>query len=160
MRPKPHVIEPHADVANELRPLHLILGELLGFKRPVTSEIDLMERLERGLPASSVQALRTRAGLTESEVYQYIAPRRTLQRRETERQPLAADEADRTIRIARAAARAQQVFSGKPAYAIEWLRGAQRSLGGRAPIEALTSEPGARAVDELLIGIEHGMFGA
>jgi uncharacterized protein (DUF2384 family) len=64
------------------------------------------------------------------------------------------------VRIARAAARALQVFSAKPAYVHEWLRSDQRSLGGRTPLAALASEPGARAVDELLIGIEHGMFGA
>lgn len=146
------------DLAGEAS-IHKKLGELLGLKGVVTSEVDLIARLEKGLAVGAVRSLQSRGGLSDEELHQLIAPRRTLNRREAEHQPLSADEADRAIRIARATARAQKVFSAKPDYAREWLRCSQRVLGGRTPLEVLTSEPGARAVDELLIGIEHGMFG-
>jgi putative toxin-antitoxin system antitoxin component (TIGR02293 family) len=159
MRAEKDVREAIAEEAEASYSLHRNVGELLGLKLSIASEVDLVDRLEKGLPAGVVQALRTRAGLSDEEIYQLIAPRRTLNRREAERQVLSRDEADRVVRVARIAARAQQVFSAKPVYALEWLRTAQRALGDRTPIQLLVSDAGARAVEELLIGIEYGQFG-
>lgn len=73
---------------------------------------------------------------------------------------LSREEADKTVRIARVTARAQQVFGGKPDYAADWrLRTTKSALGDRTPMQALVTESGALAVEELLVGIEHGMFG-
>ncbi|MFI4914390.1 MAG: antitoxin Xre-like helix-turn-helix domain-containing protein [Steroidobacterales bacterium] len=159
MRAEPHIRRRMAEESGSRGSLHLRVGELLGLKVAVTSEVDLIDCLEKGLPIGSVQALRTRVGLTDEEVYALIAPRRTLNRREAEHQVLSRDEADRAIRVARIAARAQHVFSAKPTYALEWLRTAQRTLGDRTPIQVLGSDAGARAAEELLVGIEHGLFG-
>lgn len=134
------------------------LAKLLGLRSPLHSEIDVIKRLERGLPTTAVRSLRAQAGITEEETYQLIAPRRTLERRESERHVLSPEEADKTVRIARVTARAQGVFGGKPGYTGEWLRTPLEAIGGRTPLQALASESGARAVEELLIGIEHGMF--
>lgn len=103
-------------------------GWLLGLNAPVRSEVDLVERLEKGLSVNAVRSLRGRLGLTDEETYQLVAPRRTLTRREAEGQPLTDEEADRVVRIARVAARAQQVFGARPEYAQEWLRTPQRSI--------------------------------
>jgi len=62
------------------------------------------------------------------------------------------------VRIARVTARAQQVFSGPAGYAVAWLREPKSELGDRTPMQLLATESGARAVEEQLIGIEHGMF--
>jgi uncharacterized protein (DUF2384 family) len=59
---------------------------------------------------------------------------------------------------ARVTARAQQVFSGKPEYAADWLRSAKSALGDSTPIQALSTVSGALAVEELLVGIEYGLF--
>lgn len=133
-------------------------GWLLGLATPMRSEVDLMERLEKGLSVNAVRSLRARLGLTDEEIYQLVAPRRTLTRREVEGQPLSAEEADRAVRIARVAARAQQVFGARPEYAQEWLRAPQRALGDRPPIRLLGRESGARAVEELLLALEHGFL--
>jgi putative toxin-antitoxin system antitoxin component (TIGR02293 family) len=138
--------------------LYARIGALLGLKSAVHSEVDLIERLEKGLGVASVQSLRSRVGLTDAETFELIAPRRTLNRRETSGQLLSREEADKTVRVARVAARAQQVFGGKPDYAAEWLRSANSALGDRTPMQALLTESGALAVEELLVGIEHGMF--
>jgi putative toxin-antitoxin system antitoxin component (TIGR02293 family) len=135
------------------------LGQLLGLKSVLHSEVDLIDRLEKGLPISTLQALRARAGLTDEETYALIAPRRTLNRREALHQALSPEEADKAVRIARVTAHAQQLFSGEPAYAAEWLRAPHSAIGGRTPMQALATESGARAVDEILGHIEHGMFG-
>jgi putative toxin-antitoxin system antitoxin component (TIGR02293 family) len=50
------------------------------------------------------------------------------------------------------------VFAGQPAYAAAWLRDPKSSLGDRTPLQLLATESGALAVEEQLIGIEHGMF--
>lgn len=137
--------------------LFALIARLLGLKA-VHSEVDLIERLERGLNVATVHSLRQRANLTDHETYQLIAPRRTLTRREAAGQLLSPEEADKTVRIARITARAQQVFAGRPEYAAAWLREPKASLGDRTPMQLLASESGALAVEEQLIGIEHGMF--
>jgi putative toxin-antitoxin system antitoxin component (TIGR02293 family) len=42
--------------------------------------------------------------------------------------------------------------------ALQWLRGGQRALGGRAPFELLGTDPGAEAVEDLLGRIEYGVI--
>jgi uncharacterized protein (DUF2384 family) len=44
--------------------------------------------------------------------------------------------------------------------AVQWLQEANRSLGGRSPLAVLTEDTpeAAEVVDELLYGIEYGMF--
>jgi putative toxin-antitoxin system antitoxin component (TIGR02293 family) len=147
---RPTVVESPADS------LYTLIGMLLGLK--VHSEVDLIERLEKGLTITAVQHLRTRAALTDAETFQLIAPRRTLSRREASGQLLTPEEADKTVRVARVTARAQQVFAGQPAYAARWLRESKSALGDRTPLQALATESGALAIEELLVSIEHGMF--
>jgi putative toxin-antitoxin system antitoxin component (TIGR02293 family) len=136
--------------------LYSLIGTLLGLK--VHSEIDLMERLEKGLHIAAIQHLRARGPLSDAETFQLIAPRRTLSRREESRQTLTPEEADKTVRIARAIAQAQQVFAGQPKYAAQWLREPKSHLGNRTPLQSLATESGALAVAEMLLCIEHGMF--
>jgi putative toxin-antitoxin system antitoxin component (TIGR02293 family) len=136
--------------------VYTLIGIILGLK--IRSEVDLIDRLEKGLTSAAVQHLRARAPLTDAETFQLIAPRRTLARRETSGQRLTPEEADRTVRVARVTARAQQVFAGQPGYAAEWLREPKSALGDRTPLQALATEFGALAVEEVLVGIEHGMF--
>ena len=158
MRTEHHVREALPKTFEEQESVYERAAKLLGLTAPVHSEIELVDRLEKGLSVHAVWSLRARAQLTDEEIYGLIAPRRTLNRRETERQPLSADEADRAVRIARVVARAQQMFSGKRTYAPEWLRTPQHALGDRSPLQVLSRESGARAVEEILLGLEHGIF--
>jgi putative toxin-antitoxin system antitoxin component (TIGR02293 family) len=137
--------------------LPALTAQLLGLKA-VHSEVDLLERLEKGLTIATVHSLQVRANLTDAETYLLVAPRRTLNRREASGQLLSSEEADKAVRVARVTARAQQTFAGQPAYAAAWLREPKSSLGGRTPLQLLATESGALAVEEQLIGIEHGMF--
>jgi putative toxin-antitoxin system antitoxin component (TIGR02293 family) len=137
--------------------LHALTAKLLGLKA-VTSEVDLIERLEKGLTISTVRSLRVRANLSDEETYQLIAPRRTLNRRGASGLLLSSKEADKAVRVARVTARALQVFAGQPGYAAAWLREPKSSLGDRTPLRLLATESGALVVEEQLIGIEHGMF--
>jgi len=65
---------------------------------------------------------------------------------------------DRALRIARVAARAEEVF-GNRNQAVDWLRTANRSLGGRQPFELVGTDAGAELVVDVLGRLEYGVFG-
>lgn len=138
--------------------LYSRLSGLLGLTVPVVSEVDLAQRIEQGLPVDAVQSLRAQLSLTDAETATLVAPRRTLHRRASGEQVLSSQEADRAIRVARVTARAQEVFVAMPAYVSEWLRTANPQLAQHTPLAMLTTESGARAVEELLLGLDHGIF--
>ena len=48
--------------------LYAITAKLLGLKA-VHSEVDLIERLEKGLTIATVHSLRVRANLSDAEIY-------------------------------------------------------------------------------------------
>src|SRR3984893_15102702 len=112
---RPPAVEPPVES------LHARVGVLLGLRPAVRSEVDLIERLEKGLSVAALQNLRTRTELTDAETFELIAPRRTLSRREASDQMLSCEEADKTVRVARVTARAQQVFGGQSDYAADLL---------------------------------------
>jgi putative toxin-antitoxin system antitoxin component (TIGR02293 family) len=147
-----------AATAREEPSLYQTIGQLLGLGELVQSEVDLARSVERGIPARAVERMRKQLGLQDEEVHRLIVPRRTLSRRVAAKAPLSAEESDHAVRVARVMALARRVFAGKPEYAQTWLREPKKALDGRAPIEVIATGPGARAVEEMLVGIEHGMF--
>jgi putative toxin-antitoxin system antitoxin component (TIGR02293 family) len=123
----------------------------------VTSPADLLRFVTgRHLTLDVVPALRAH-GLLASEIYSIVIPQRTLtHRRATGQKHLSADEADRAVRLARIAALAEHAFGDRDR-ALHWLRKPKRFLGGRTPIDLLTSAEGTRLVEEKLLQLEHGM---
>lgn len=158
MRAARPVVAEGTHAAENAAGFYAAIGQLLGLAGGVHSEVDLAQRVERGIPARSVEQLRTHLALNDEEVYRLIAPRRTLARRLASKEPLTPQESDHAVRVARVTVLARRVFAGKPDYAPLWLRESKQSLGGRAPLDVLATGPGARAVEEMLIGIEHGLF--
>lgn len=132
-----------------------LTGDKLGVSK-VRSGEDLASLVEKQLPATAVKAL-VRGGLTDAEVYQLIVPRRTLAHRIAKHQPLSKDESDKAVRVARITALAEQVF-GEAGRAWRWLRKPKRRFDGKTPVEMLTTEAGARLVEEMIGQIEHGIF--
>jgi putative toxin-antitoxin system antitoxin component (TIGR02293 family) len=121
----------------------------------VKSEGDLMRGIERGLPTAALDALAER-GVTGHEIHGLIIHRRTLSHRKQNHQRLTPDESDRTVRIARIAVLADEVF-GDRERASRWLRRATRRYDGRMPIEMLATEVGTRLVEEMLYQIDEGI---
>ncbi len=99
----------------------------------------------------------TRHGFSEEEIWALVVPKRTLARRVADDEPLTIEETDKAIRLERIAALADRVF-GNPAKAHRWLRKPKAMLNGTPPVAFLASETGARAVEEMLYQIQHGMF--
>jgi putative toxin-antitoxin system antitoxin component (TIGR02293 family) len=99
----------------------------------------------------------SRHGYSEEEIFSLVVPKRTLARRKAAKEALTVEETDKALRLERIAVQAERVF-GEPEKAHRWLRKAKRELHGETPLAYLASEAGARAVEEMLFRIEHGIF--
>jgi putative toxin-antitoxin system antitoxin component (TIGR02293 family) len=85
-----------------------------------------------------------------------IAPR-TLSRRKEEGR-FTSEESERLLRVARVFGTAEGLFRGNREAARRWLSKPKRALGGRVPLDLVTTEVGAREVEDLIHRIEHGVF--
>ena len=84
-------------------------------------------------------------------------PKRTLARRQAAKEPLSVEETDKAVRLGRIDKMAEKIF-GDASKAHRWLRKPKRALGGDTPLAYLATEAGARAVEEMLNQIDHGIF--
>jgi putative toxin-antitoxin system antitoxin component (TIGR02293 family) len=141
-------------MASTARKLEHYFREWLG--TAAVSERQMLRIVEAGLPTKVVQRLIQR-GLTKDEVFQIVINPRTLKHRRTKSQPLSREESERAVRAVRVISRAHSVF-GDPEKAMKWLRTPRGRFEGRAGIQMLSTEPGGRLVEEMLIQIDEGMF--
>jgi putative toxin-antitoxin system antitoxin component (TIGR02293 family) len=119
---------------------------------------ELTQLIREGLPAGSVTALAGRLDVGSTVLSRKLGiPQRTLTRRLSRRSRLTAAESDRTVRFARVYADAVEVI-GDEEKAAEWLRTPNRALGGEQPIDQLDTDLGARAVEDVLGRISHGVY--
>jgi putative toxin-antitoxin system antitoxin component (TIGR02293 family) len=102
-------------------------------------------------------ALKWLHNYTDDEIHTLVVPKRTLARRVAAREPLSVEETDKAVRLGRIDRLAAEIF-GDPAKAHRWLRKAKRSLGNETPLAYLATEAGARAVEEMLNQIDHGIL--
>lgn len=130
------------------------IQEILGIER-IRTDQDLVKLVEERLSFRAVDTLR-QSGLTDEELYALVVPRRTLTHRRTRGEALSRDESDRVVRVARVVALCEEVF-GERERGWRWLRDAKRQFQGRAPLDLLATEAGARLVEELLYRIDEGM---
>ena len=121
---------------------------------PLRSDRDLARLVEDRLPLASVESL-TNHGISDEEIYSFIVPRRTLVHRKSRHESLTHEESDRAVRIARITSLAEEVF-GDDAKAARWLRKPKTRFEGRAPLDLLRTEAGARLVEELLLQLDYG----
>lgn len=111
---------------------------------------------QRGFPLEALRQLLA-LGFTMREVQEFVINPRTLRHRRRRREHLSGEESDRVVRLAHALASAERTF-GDRERAWRWLRKANRALGGQRPIDLLATETGARAIEELLVRLDEGMF--
>ena len=129
------------------------LEEMLQTER-LRSDQDVVRLIEDRLPTGALDGLR-RSGVADEEIYSLILPRRTLTHRVARREPLSLEESDRAVRLARIAAFGEGVF-GESARFWRWFRAPKRQFGGRSPLSLLTTDAGARMVEEMLVAIDEG----
>jgi putative toxin-antitoxin system antitoxin component (TIGR02293 family) len=137
-----------------------VLAERLGGRRvlrkTVRTELDLADAIHDGLPIETVDRILDSGLLEPAELFSLVIPRRTLShRRRTGR--LTPEQSDRLARVVRILTRAEEVFAD-PEKASRWMRKPNRALEGRRPLDLLESDTGSRAVEKILLRIEHGVY--
>ena len=134
---------------------HAQIGNWLGLQIPA-SDTDVLSVVENRFSPEVINRL-LKLGLVRGEVDKVVIASRTLQHRRSRREKLSVEESDRVLRIARALAAAEATY-GSRERALEWLRTPIARLGDRSPLSLLTTETGARIVEETLTQIDEGMF--
>jgi len=137
-----------------------VVAERLGGRRvlgkTVRTELDMADAIQDGLPIEAVDRILEVGLLEPNELFSLVIPRRTLShRRKTGK--LTPEQSDRLARVVRVLARAEEAF-GDRQKASRWMRKPSRTLEGRRPLELLESDTGSRAVEKILLRIEHGVY--
>ena len=132
---------------------------ILGVEIPEDDPMQLLEALGAGLPSQSLKRFKEAVGLADEEMATLLQiGGRTLTRVKASRaRRLPADLSDRLYAIASLYALADEVF-GSHDTAVGWMSEPQFALGGRSPLELLSTELGRGQVKELLNRIEHGLL--
>lgn len=132
-----------------------VMGGAAILGRRIRSIDDLESTISRGLPKRALRLTAERVFPSAGEARRVmfrIVPEATFKRRTR----LSAAESERTERLARVIAAAEFAWNDE-ADAREWLTKPHPELGNRTPLEAATSELGARRVEDLLDRLIYGI---
>ena len=142
-------------MATEVQDIAAQLGGERALGRHFRTDRDLDIAIREGFPQKVVAEIMHSADLTLKELAASLdlSPR-SLQRRRREGR-LAKYESDRIYRLARIIALAKR-YIGDEVRARRWLKRPNRALGGRAPLDLIDTEPGVRAVENVLGRIAYG----
>jgi putative toxin-antitoxin system antitoxin component (TIGR02293 family) len=141
-----------------LEPRHI--GEVLGGHRalvkPMKSIMELSAAVERGLPKATLRNVASRvfSDAADQRALMYrIVPEATYKRR---RERLSAAESERTERLARVIATAEDVWQDRE-QAKRFLTTPHPEIGGKTPLDAALTELGARQAEEIMARIVYGL---
>ena len=141
-----------------LEPRHI--GEVLGGHRvlgkPVTSLLELNDVVERGLPKATLRNVARHVFSDAAEqraMMHRIVPEATFKRR---RERLRPAESERTERLARVVATAEDVWQDRE-QARRFLTTPHPEIGGKTPLDAALTELGARQAEEVMARIVYGL---
>lgn len=132
------------------------IGEILGLGRPVGSLLELNDAVERGLPKATLRNVVRHVFADAAEqiaMMRRVVPEATYKRR---RERLSSGESERTERLARVVAMAEEVWEDRE-QARRFLTTPHPEIGGRSPIEAGLTELGARQAEEVMARIRYGL---
>jgi putative toxin-antitoxin system antitoxin component (TIGR02293 family) len=135
-------------------------GEVLGGRRvlgkAVTSLLELNEAVQRGLPKAVLRIVAARVFPDASDqraMMRRIVPEATYKRR---RERLSPAESERTERLARIVAIAEDVWQDRER-ARRFLTTPHPEIGGKSPLDAALTELGARQAEEVMARIVYGL---
>jgi putative toxin-antitoxin system antitoxin component (TIGR02293 family) len=136
------------------------VGEILGGTRvlgsAVTSLLELSDAVERGLPKSTLRNVARRIFSDTADqraMMHRIVPEATYKRR---RERLSPAESERTERLARVVAMAEDVWQDRD-QARHFLITPHPEIGGKTPLDAALTELGARQAEEIMTRIIYGL---
>jgi len=149
--PKPGGMPP-----DEARQLFTTPGSSLGLR--VESVADTVRQIKHGLSYQKLVQFQHTSRLPMESIARAIhLPKRTMVRRKKSRK-LSQDESERLVRLSLVFEKATNLFEGNKAAAIAWLSAPCKALGQLAPLAVAETELGARAVEDLIGQLEHGVF--
>jgi len=141
-----------------LEPSHI--GEVLGGPRvlgeAMTSILHLNDAVERGLPKATLRNVARRVfadAAGQRAIMHQIVPEATYKRR---RERLSPAESERTERLARVVATAEDVWQDRE-QTRRFLTTPHPEMGGKTPLEAALTELGARQAEEVMARIVYGL---
>ena len=132
-----------------------VLGGRSVLRRHVRTWADLEQILHAGLPKRSLQLVARRTvapGAPVNEFVYSVVPSATFKRRNR----LSPDESERTERIARIIALADELWHDE-SEARTFLNRLHPLLYGQTPLQVARTELGARRVERLLHDVEYGL---
>jgi putative toxin-antitoxin system antitoxin component (TIGR02293 family) len=145
------------NVAGDLKmsAAHAQIGEWLGVDK-TSDESDLLDVVENRFAPAVIKRLH-QLGFERSELDKVVIASRTLQHRRSRHAKLSVEESDRVLRLARVLSKAEATY-GTRERALAWLRKPITRLNNRSPLSLLTTDTGARIVEDTLTQIDEGMF--
>ena len=122
----------------------------------IAQRIEWVETIASGLSFGQVQALLAEVNVSERDLLNYniLAPRTWSHSKK--KGVFSAEQSDRIARFLRVWRQAAQTF-GSADKSRAWIERDTRALLGKKPIDLLSTETGARVVEELLQRIDHGL---
>lgn len=131
-------------------------GRTLGVS--AENALEMVRRLDEGFPFEAFTRFQRASGLPVGNIARLVdIPPRTLMRRRSRGKLLPA-ESERLLRLSTIFEQAVDMFEGDADAARKWLTSRNRELGNEAPLEFARTEIGARAVEDLIGRLEHGVF--
>ena len=128
---------------------------------------DRIRIIKRGLPASDAKRILARLGLPTGVTMRALnlSPA-TMNRKVARRQPLAPEESERVIGLAKLVGQVEAMVeeSGNPSgfdaesWVSQWLREPVPALGGERPIDLLDTMEGQALISETLARIQSGAY--
>ena len=135
-----------------------VLGGLKTFAHPIQKSDDLVAQVRAGIPAATVTMLADSLSIKRDQVATRLnIPPRTLSRRLATKSRLTHDESDRTLRMAKVVALANEVLGAEDKTS-RWMVAPNRALGGKIPFDQLDTELGVKSVEQILYAIAYGMY--
>ncbi len=126
---------------------------------PLDDDLELARRVESGIPALAIRFLMESLGLGSIARTAALVnmSAKTAERRVRAKALLSPDESERVVRLIRIVTQAERVLENNE-NARRWMAKPLAILGGKSPLEMSATEPGARAVEQALGRLEHGVF--
>jgi putative toxin-antitoxin system antitoxin component (TIGR02293 family) len=133
--------------------------DILGVGGKVESRLDIAALIQKGLPSKAIDRLKKALNLNDDEISTTLGvSQKTISRlRSQPKKKLGVGVGDRLYRAAHVFSLATAVFGDEEA-AREWLRSPNIGLGNQVPLDLLSTDAGAREVEDLLGRIEHGVL--
>lgn len=119
--------------------------------REVRSELDVVDLVHGGLPLQVVDVVLESKVLELDELYSLVLSRGALSHRRKGHRLLSREQSDRITRVVRTFVRAEEAL-GSHGRASRWMRGENRALRGRRPIDLLKSDAGTHMINACSAG--------